>query len=100
MAECSWSRAVQRPYVLVCLTERQWDVVREACYQRGTKRAADLGQKIWDQGGGTVKPLSFDVYETLDPGLVTCLGGAIGTHDRETYEHEPYPQQHDGDPDA
>ena len=39
------------PYVCVVLTERQWDVVREACYQRGTKQAAAMGQRIFDQGG-------------------------------------------------
>ena len=46
---------VSRPYILVCLTERQWDIVRDACYQRKTKQAADMAQKIWEQGGGTIR---------------------------------------------
>lgn len=41
------------PYVCVVLTERQWDIVRDACYQRKTKDAQWMAQKIWDQGGGT-----------------------------------------------
>ena len=44
---------VQEPYVWVCLTRRQWDVVRDALVQRGTKQADAMRERIWQQGGGT-----------------------------------------------
>jgi hypothetical protein len=37
----------------VTLTERQWDIVRDALYQRGTAQAKAVAEKIWRQGGGT-----------------------------------------------
>jgi hypothetical protein len=37
----------------VTLTERQWDIVRDALYQRGTAQAKAIAEKIWQQGGGT-----------------------------------------------
>ena len=44
----------ERPvYKTVILTERQWDIVRDACYQRATKESVAMGGKIWSQGGGT-----------------------------------------------
>jgi hypothetical protein len=55
MADYWWTNKVDRPYVLVCLTERQWDIVRDACYQRKTKQAVAMAQRIWDQGGGTAQ---------------------------------------------
>lgn len=42
--------------VPVWLTERQWDIVREACYERGTKVAVAVAERIWDQGGGVNAP--------------------------------------------
>lgn len=42
--------------VPVWLTERQWDIVREACYQRGTKAAEAVAARIWEQGGGVDAP--------------------------------------------
>lgn len=41
------------PLVAVVLTERQWDIVRDALVQRGTKQADEMREKIWQQGGGT-----------------------------------------------
>lgn len=39
-------------YVEVTLTERQWDVVRDALYRRGTIETTRLARYIWIQGGG------------------------------------------------
>lgn len=40
-------------YPTIMLSERQWDVVRDALIQRGTKEARTIAEKIWRQGGGT-----------------------------------------------
>jgi hypothetical protein len=51
--EVGWEKVhrTDPPYVGVTLTERQWDVVREACYRRGTKQATDMAMRIFRQGG-------------------------------------------------